>query len=257
MLKVVLVDDEKESLEAISKTLEIYFPNVAVINMFDDSVKALSAIPLLQPDLVFLDIEMPGMNGLELVMRLEEFKGEIIFITAYNQYALNAIKLSALDYLLKPVAPSDLEAALLKAETEIANKKRLEQFRVLSNLLYSGGDLRNGIHQKHKVALPTFDGISYVSMESIIRIEANQNYCEFYLLDSNNKPLIISRNIGIYEESLEIYHFMRIHRSHIINLKMVKEFVRQDGGYVKMVDDTSIEVSRGKRDILLERLEQI
>ena len=202
-------------------------------------------------DALLLDIEMPGMTGLELLRRLPSIDFEIIFITAYNQYALNAIKLSALDYLLKPVDPVELEAALQKAAERQKSKKTFEQISVLVNLLNKSQDKQR--IQQNNIALPTFEGITYASMHEIVRIEAEQNYCKFFFRDKT--LIVISKNIGTYEESLEEHFFMRVHRSHIINLLCVREFVRHEGGYVRMMDGSKVEVSSSKKEKLLQQLE--
>ncbi|MBK9016029.1 MAG: response regulator transcription factor [Saprospiraceae bacterium] len=177
----------------------------------------------------------------------------MIFVTAHNQYALNAIKLSALDFLLKPVDPTELEEALAKVEQKLKEKRTVEQFNVLVNLLNQKQD-GSKMRQHNRIALPTFNALIYVNMLDVIMIEAEQNYCKFII--ENRQSLTISKNIKNYE-GLEEHDFMRVHRSSIINLNHVKEFVRHDGGYVVMTNGTRADVSKQKKDELLERLARL
>ncbi len=253
MMKAMLIDDEPSNLEFVSSLISMYCPTVVVVGCYTDPFEGLDAILKDKPDVLLLDIEMPGMSGLELVRRLPAIDFEVIFITAYNQYALNAIKLSALDFLLKPVSPSELEEALAKAAQKIKDKKTMEQLSVLAGLLNRSADLKPS--QQHKIALPTSDGLTYLEMSNIIRIEADGQYCKFILQDRN--PIVISKNIGLYEESLDGYQFMRVHRSDIVNLHFVTEYIRHDGGYVRLTDGSKVEVSNSKKEELLGRLARL
>lgn len=250
MMQVMLIDDEPSNLEFITNLIKMYCPTVSVVGAFTDPFEGMAAILKQKPDVLLVDIEMPGLTGLELVRRLPNIEFEVIFVTAHNQYALNAIKLSALDFILKPVSPSELEKALAKAGEKMKQKKTMEQLSVLAGLLNRSPDMKNS--QQQKIALPTSDGITYFEMSNIIRIKANGGYCEF-ILDERN-PLLISKNIGVYEETLENYQFMRVHRSDIINLHYVIEFVKHDGGYVRMKDGSRVDVSQTKKEELLVRL---
>jgi two-component system LytT family response regulator len=250
MLRAMLIDDEPESIQVISTLIDMFCPHVQIAGAFTDPFLGLEALKPGTTDVLLLDIEMPGMTGLELLRRLPSIDFEVIFITAYNQYALNAIKLSALDYLLKPVDPAELETALQKAEEKQKSKKTLEQISVLVNLLNRSQDKKQV--QQNRIALPTFEGVTYISMHDIVRIDAEQNYCRFFLQDG--RQLVISKNIGHYEESLEEHFFMRVHRSHIINLLSVTDFVRLDGGFVRMTDGSKVEISGQRKEELLKRL---
>jgi len=250
MMRTLLIDDEPDNLQFISSLISMYCPDVAVIGAYTDPAEGMEAIQKLKPDVLLLDIEMPGMTGLEMMRRLPVLDFELIFITAHNQYALNAIKLSAIDFLLKPVDPSELEEALAKAAQRLKEKKTVEQFGVLVNLLNNNPDSPKTRQQK-RIALPTFNGLIYVDMLDIIIIEADQNYCTFII--ENRPNLTISKNIKNYD-GLEEHEFMRVHRSFIINLRHVKEFVRHDGGYLIMSNGTRVDVSKSKKEELLERL---
>lgn len=247
----MLIDDEPSNLEFIANLIKMYCPTVTVVGAYTDPFEGMKAILMQSPDVLLVDIEMPGLTGLELVRRLPNIEMEVIFVTAHNQYALNAIKLSALDFILKPVSPSELEESLVKAAQKIKQKKTVEQLNVLAGLLNRPADLKN--NQQQKIALPTSDGLTYMEMSNIIRIEAYGQYCKFYLCDISH-PLLISKNIGVYEESLDSYQFMRVHRSDIINLLHVTDYIRHDGGFVKMKDGSRVDVSNNKKEELLGRL---
>lgn len=251
MLKVILIDDEPESIQVTSALIKMFCPDVQIVDAFTDPFLGLEALKKEKFDTLLLDIEMPGMTGFELLSRLPSIDFDIIFITAYNQYALNAIKLSALDFLLKPVDPSELESALQKAKQKKQDKQTRQQLDVLVHFLSL--QEKNIYSQEHKIALPTLESIAYVPMFSIVNIEAKGGYCDFYFTD--RRQLLISKNMGIYEEILNNYGFMRIHRSHLINLQHVKEFFRE--GYVVMLNGNKIEVSGQRKEELLKRLEKI
>ncbi len=254
MITAILIDDEPESLQVNHSMINMFCPNVKVLGAYNDPVEGMEALKKDKPDLALLDIEMPGMTGLELLQRMPDAEFEVIFVTAYNQYALNAIKLSAIDYLLKPVDPTELENAMQKVGQRLKNKRTIEQVDVLINLM-GKEENKHGIHQNHKIALPTFDSIVYAEMSCVLRVEAEKNYCNFHFLD--RKPLLIAKNIGIYEESLDGYDFMRVHRSHIVNLRHVTEFLRHDGGGLKMKNGDVVEISGQKREEILRRMERI
>lgn len=253
MMKAMLIDDEPESLQFISSLIGMFCPTVSIMGMYTDPFEGMAAIDQRKPDVLLLDIEMPGMTGFELLRRLAVVDFELIFVTAHNQYALNAIKLSALDYLLKPVDPTELENALQKAEERLKEKRTVQRLDVLVGLLSKTNETQPV--QQHKIALPTSDGLIYVEMSGIIRIEAVGNYCKFYPQNSNF--LMISKHMGLYEGSLDTYEFMRVGRSDIINLRHVVEYVRHEGGYVKMTDGSRVPVSSAKREELLNRLSRL
>lgn len=253
MTRTILIDDEPQSLEYISNLIELSGLNIEIIGMYTDPEKGLDAIVKDDPDVVLLDIRMPGMTGLELLQRLPSINFEFIFITAYDQYALNAIKLSAIDYILKPVDPDELEAALKKAEIRTQQKQTTDKLDVLISLMKK----QNGENysQDQRISLPTFEGVSYVKMKNIIHIEAAGSYCHFHI--EGKGGMTISRNIGNYEDVLKEFGFQRIHRGHIANLHHVTDFYRQDGGMVLMSDGCKLPVSNGRRDELLGGLEKI
>jgi two-component system LytT family response regulator len=250
MLNAIIIDDEPESLRTIAEQVKLFCPTVLVKESCDNAMDGFKAIVAHQPDLLFLDIEMPGMTGLEMLEQIPDFTFGVIFITAYNKYAVNAIKLSALDYLLKPLDPDELIAAVEKAEKKINRERTIDRYKLMMDLMNRSDNLSR--NQQYTIALPTFESIIYKRMDAILRIEAQQNYCRFYFTEGN--ALVISKNIGAYDESLEPYDFMRVHRSHIVNLRSVREFLRHDGGYLRLSDGKEIPISKNKKERILERL---
>ncbi|MEM6967229.1 MAG: LytTR family DNA-binding domain-containing protein, partial [Bacteroidota bacterium] len=249
---IFLIDDEPESLQYISKLIETSCPDMFVKHMFTDPLQGMLAIQKDQPDILLIDIEMPIITGLELVRRLHPIDFVVIFVTAFNEYAINAIKLSALDYILKPVDPDELTEALNKASKVVKTKKSSRQYEILDALINKDTSIRRS--QENNIALPVTDGYTYVPMANILRVEADHQYCDFYL--EGGSKLKVSKNIGHFESGLNQFGFMRVHRSHIINLCKVKRYSRHDGGYVELRNNAKIEISnqRSKKEELLERL---
>jgi two-component system LytT family response regulator len=195
------------------------------------------------PNLVFLDVEMPGMNGFDLLEKFTEIPFSVIFTTGYDQYAIRAIHVSALDYLLKPIAPSDLTAALRKLDSRKHHPTR-EQFGILFN------KINNPLNGIAKIAIPTFDGFELVAAESIITCIADDNYTHFHL--RNSREIIACRTLKQVEEILESYaFFIRVHHSYLVNLNEVVKYVRGEGGYVVMSDGRAVNVSRSRKESLL------
>jgi len=246
MYKTIIVDDEKgcrDSLEYLLKE----FPNIEIIAIVDSIALAQEAIKNLQPQLVFLDIEMPGGTGFELLEKINPINFDIIFTTAYDQYAIKAIKYSALDYLLKPVDASELKEAINRFSSKKHDQDLINnQFKTLLNNI--GGETS---HQK--IAIPDGEGISFIKITDITHFKSDGSYTYLYSLN-NNKPILISKPIGDYQEMLENEPFIRIHRSHLINIQHVEKYIKGDGGYAIMSDGTKIEVSRRKKADFIEAL---
>ncbi len=245
-MKTIIIDDEKNSLETLELMLTTNCPEVDVIAMCDSPLDGLEQIMTLEPDLIFLDIEMPKLNGFDLLERLGKTEAAIIFITAYNQFAIKAFRISALDYLLKPIDPEELKAAVQKA---FSKKTQLspEQLDVLLT------NLRNQA-KPTRIALTTFDHLQFVEADNIIYCESDSNYTMVSLIDG--EKVIVSRTLKDVEKILEV-GFFRIHASFLINLKHVLKYTRGDGGYVMMRDGKHITVSRKKKDIFFELFSRI
>jgi two-component system, LytTR family, response regulator len=207
----------------------------------------LQMIQELQPQLVFMDIDMPGMTGFELLKKLEPLNFEVIFVTAYNQYALEAFDYNAVGYITKPIITEKLVAAVDKAVEKISSKKYTEHiFTLLEN-----------VQQKNvndKIALPTMQGLQFVKTDCILYIESSGNYCNFFL--SDNTKIMVSRQLGEYEKLLPVDAFIRIHDKHIINLTCIKEYIKGTGGEVVLENGTRLIVASRRKDELLSRFEK-
>jgi two-component system LytT family response regulator len=249
-LKILIVEDEARGRNAL-KVMLSRIENINIIGEAENVDKAISLIDDKNPDLVLLDIEMPFKNGFELLAALPDRTFDVIFTTAYDSYAIKAIKFSAIDYLLKPIDPEELEEAINRVNEKRKKNKSKPQLQ-FSNLLEN---LKNKNNQNFKLSLPTSEGSLYIPIENIIRCTSDANYTWFYLT-SETKPILVSKTLKDYEELLTDFGFCRIHHSHLINLKFIAKYIKGEGGTVVMLDGTEVEVSRRKREIFLKSLEK-
>lgn len=240
MLKAVILDDEQRGSTLLEKKLAPYATQLKVTAVFNDPLLALKTINSLQPDVLFLDVEMPGVNGFQFLEKLGAFSFEVIFVTAYDAYTLDALRISALDYLLKPVDEDELQTALSRLQKKIQLKQKPKPVAA------SGGI--NG----SRIALPTAEGVYLVKKTDIVRIEAMNNYSTFYLHD--NKKIVISKTLKEYEQALTDPFFFRVNRSCIVNLEYVVKYRRGDGGTLELQDGKEIEVSAQRKDELMIKL---
>jgi two-component system LytT family response regulator len=244
MIRAIIVEDEVTARETLSDLLLHYCPQVAILAL-TDSVK--SAVPLIKmhhPELVFLDIEMPFENGFQLFEKFPHQNFCVIFITAYDQYAIKAIKFSAMDYLLKPVNPDELIVAIEKMQhRKLIEEEQRKKIDVLLNSLDHSKKLK-------QIALPSSKGSVFVDVDTIVRCSADSNYTRFHL--SDGKSHLITKNLGEYEELMSGHHFFRVHHSHLVNLNHIKTYIRGNGGYVVMSDLVQVEVSRRKKGEFLK-----
>lgn len=246
MITAIIVDDEPYCCEALATLLQRYCPEVKVLDICYNAASALNAIQEKRPLLIFLDIEMPQMNGFEMLRQLKEVNFELIFTTSYDQYAIKAIRFSALDYLLKPVDREELKAAMQKVGKRLQSPLPQQIEMLLEKLNHT----TNGIH---KIALPTMEGLQMVSLESIISIHSDSNYSILQLKDK--QKTIVSRTLKEVEEMLEDHSFIRVHNSYIINLNEVEKYIKGEGGYLLMSDGSSVDVSRSRKESLLKKLQ--
>ncbi|HVK49753.1 MAG TPA: LytTR family DNA-binding domain-containing protein [Pseudobacter sp.] len=209
MIKCIIIDDEPNSVEVLHEMLTRFCPVVSVAATADNIKTARDLIMTHQPDLIFIDIEMPFGNAFDLLNNLPSINFEVIFVTAFDNYALNAIKLSALDYLLKPVSIKDLQAAVMKAEEKIKSKNISSR---IENLLYN---LKSPPSSSKRLALPTFEGLIFLDTDDFVRLEASNNYTFIFLKDKSK--IIVSRPLKEFESLLDMSNFSRVHHSHIIN----------------------------------------
>ena len=242
-LHAVIVDDEVKGIEFLQYTLEKQCPEVQVVKTFTAPLEALEEIPALKPDILFVDVEMPRMNGFELVEKLSKLKIQIVFTTAYNEFALKAFRVSALDYLLKPIDADELKSAVNK----LKSLKREENPAMDALLEYMKTQ-----QQIKKISIPTDKGIVFIEISQVLYCTSDGPYTTFQL--EEGASIISSKSLGEYEQHLSDKGFYRIHNSSLINVQHLKKFIRQDGGYVEMSNGEHLTVSRRKRDEFLDYL---
>lgn len=245
MIKVIVTDDESHCVETMQMLLKEYCPEVTIIHTCRNALETLEAINKTPPDLLFLDIEMPGMNGFQMLEKLPAIPFPIVFTTGYDQYAIKTIKFSALDYLLKPVDPEELIIAVKKVA-----ERRLpfaEQFQLLMDHTLQKN------HQFKKIAIPTFDGFELIPPDDIVRCEAKDNYT--YLFLKNRNKIVASRTLKEVEEQLSYFKtFIRVHHSYVVNLNEIKTYTKGEGGFLTMSDGVIVNVSRRKKEALMKWL---
>jgi len=245
MIKAIIIDDEVHCRKTLVMLLKEYCASVQVIEQCGEAESGLAAIQGLKPDLVFLDIEMPNMNGFELLEKLPTINFEIIFTTGYDQYAIKAFHFSALDYLLKPIGREELQKAVGKVEKRLQSPLPQQLEILLQKIHHPATPVQ-------KIALPTMEGLQMIAVTSIISCASDSNYTVFFLKD--RQKLVVSRPLKEVEEMLEENSFLRVHNSHLVNLNEIEKYVKGEGGYLLMTDGSTIDVSRSKKELLLNKL---
>ena len=242
-LKAVLIDDELSSLQNLEQKLIEFCPDVEIAAITQRPEEAILLIQQHKPDVIFLDIEMPRMNGFRMLDEVGHADFEIVFTTAYNHYAVDAIRISAFDYLTKPIALKDLQKTVerLSQRTRSYTKDKMETLRT---------SLAPTKSQEEKLAVPTGDGLEFIPIRNIIHIESSSNYSKIFLMEGSK--ILVTKQLGEFEEMLQPYHFFRIHNSHLINLLHVKKYSRGEGGQVTMQNDDIIDISRRKKEEFLK-----
>jgi len=244
-IRAIIVEDEKSNRENLAKILGEYCNSVEVLALCSSAVEGRRAISELQPDLVFLDIEMPGGSGFSMLESLAQINFEVIFVTAFDHYGIKAVKFCALDYLLKPIDLLELTQAVEKVEQRLAEKsENLRMKTMLSN--------QKSMATNPKIAIPLADKIEFVEVSDIVRCEGDGNYTNFFL--KNGEKIIASKTLKEFDELLSDYNFLRVHQSHLINLNEVKSYIKTDGGYIKMKDGSTVSIARLRREMVLEKL---
>jgi two-component system, LytTR family, response regulator len=243
-IRVVIIDDDEKSIESLQLLINDYCPTFNVVGTAFNVEEGAHQINLHHPDIVFLDVEMPDGTGFDLLKILKNRDFDVVFITAHNKYAINAIKHSALDYLLKPF---DLKEFLATVEKINANgKNRSGNYDVL---------LENLNHQvPKKLVIASSKGYEYIPVETIIRLESERSYARIFL--TNGRVIMVSKCLNEYQNMLNADIFFRIHNSHLINLNHVLMYIRTDGGYVQMSDKSQIPISRSKKEIFINTMQQ-
>lgn len=243
-MRVAIIDDEVHCVEGLILHLKSKFPETEIVFKGTKPEEALVALPKANPDLLFLDVEMPGMNGFELLDQLAAENFDVIFTTAYSQYAARAFKAKAVDYLLKPIDENEFLEAVQHWKEERQNKKNLSSERVEELLTYLK---REGI-LKNKIAVPVSEGYEFIETNDILYCQSQNNYTLLFMV--NDRKLVLSKTLKEFEKLLEKYFFIRIHKSFLINPNYMKKYYRNDGGYLVMQDGKSIPVSKSKKELI-------
>ncbi len=246
-LRVLLIDDELFCLETLKWELEQHCPEVEILALCQSGTEAIQAIQTHEPDAVFLDIEMPYMNAFEMLQELDTINFSIVFTTAYDQFAIHAIKVNALDYLLKPIGSEELKSAVQKIRSHHQTNVSGNNLRSLMEHLLANQ------HEVQKIALPTMQGLEMVRVDQIVFVEADSNYTHFHLLSGNK--ILISKTLKQIEESLKEHDcFIRTHQSFLVNTRLIDRYHRGSGGSLDMANGVQVPVSQSRKDDVLMRL---
>ncbi|MBW8327427.1 MAG: LytTR family DNA-binding domain-containing protein [Prolixibacteraceae bacterium] len=243
-ISALIVDDEKNGRENLAGLIKTHCPQIRVVGEARSVEQAIAGIQEHQPQLIFLDIEMPGGNGFQLLEHFKDFPFEVIFVTAYDNYAIRAIRFSASDYILKPINLNELVAAVEKVSLRIRNRSENERIRQL---------YLNTMHPANpKIGLPTGERVEFVEVKSIIRCQGESNYTHLYF--SDRKTLLTAKSLIEFEELLAEYNFIRVHKTHLVNLNQVTSFTKNDGGVLFLSNGDSVAISRRRKEFVLEQL---
>jgi two-component system LytT family response regulator len=245
-MKVLIVDDEASNLENLQQLLQSYAPDVEVCALAETVDEGLKAITLHRPELVFLDIQLHNQSGFDLLKQLGEINFELIFVTAYDQYGIQAVKFAALDYLLKPIDIDELTTAISKAHKAISQRKKNERLGYLLEYL------KDDNKAIPRIALPLFGETRYVNINEIMRCEADNTYTRFIL--NSGEQILVSKTLKEYAGMLLNYGFLRSHQSHLVNAAFIKSWLKEDGGSLLLTDSTKIPVSKLNREKVKEML---
>lgn len=253
MIEAILIDDDVNLREGMKSLLSRFAPGINVIGEADSVATGIAAINHLKPQVVFLDIQLNDGTGFDILEKIatknKAINFNIVFITAHEQYAIKAFRFSALDFLLKPVDPEELLHVIQKIESVIEKKNDYSHINLLLE------NIRKNVDNFKRIALSTSNGIHLFDICDIIRCESEDNYTRFYI--KNSKPVLISKTLKEYEELLTEHKFERIHQSHLINLNYLKSYIKKDGGYVVMADDSYLPISQRKKERLQEILKSM
>ncbi len=247
-MTAIIIDDEANALDVLEMQLVQFCKDVEVIAKCDGGEKGIAAIKKYNPNLVFLDIEMPHKNGFDVLKDTSQFNYDVIFTTAYDQFAIKAFKVSAIDYLLKPIDIVELQQAIEKVKNKKTNNNLDEKLKTL---------LTNLQPQKltNKIALPIGDGLQFMDPNEIVRCESESNYTHIFLL--NGKKLTIAKTLKDVEENLDGTPFYRLHQSHLVNMNHISKFFKGDSAYVLMNDGAQITISRNKKEAFMETFRKL
>lgn len=253
MITALLIDDDKHLRTGLKALLERYTNDIFIVGEAESVKTGIAAIQKLRPQVIFLDIHLTDGTGFDILEQIsklnDKLKAHIVFITAHEQYALKAFKFSALDFILKPVDPEELQLTMAKIKEAVGKNNSFENIDLLLE------NIRKKVDNFKRIALSTSDGIHLFDVSDIIRCEAKINYTQFFI--KNHKPVLISKTLKEYEELLSEHGFERIHQSHLINLSYLKSYIKTDGGYVIMADNTNIPIAQSKKEKLQELINSL
>lgn len=244
MLKAIIVDDEPKARENLQILLQDFVKGVAVVALCHNVDEAIAAVNLHSPDVVFLDIQLQRETGFDLLTKLKEINFEVIFTTAYSEYAIKAFKFSAIDYLLKPIDIEELKKAVSKVEKRVSNNMASRLTQLVQNL-------KQGSTENYKIALPTLEGLVFVNIKDILYCEASSNYTQIFTAE---EKYLVSKTLKEYDELLSDHNFFRIHNSYLININSIKKYVKGEGGYVVLNNNTALDVSKRKKEAFLNKI---
>jgi two-component system LytT family response regulator len=245
MLRSIIVDDEFKSRESLKALIEKFCENIEVSALCQNGDEALAAIETVKPDVIFLDIQLQRETGFEILERLDKIEFEIVFTTAFSEFAVKAFKFAAIDYLLKPVDINELRQAIEKARKRILGS-------ISERVAELAQNLRGTSFRHSRLAIPASDGLAFINVTEILYCEASGNYTNIYMDD--NRKFVVSRTLKEYDDLLEEHDFFRIHNSFLINLNAIKRYIRGDGGQVVMLNDKALDVSKLKKKGFLEKI---
>lgn len=249
MIKAIIIDDEQHCIDRLGSLLRVnHHDAINLLGFYKNVEEGMAAIAKLKPQLVFLDVQIHDKTGFDLLKQVNKIDFDIIFTTAYEKYAVQAIKFSALDYLLKPVTAEDLDLAIRKsADKRMANDTSTKLDTLFHNL-------RNIQGLSKKICVPVVTGFVFLEIADIIRCESEVNYTTLFLKDK--QKLVVAKTLKEFEEMLTEYHFFRVHNSHLINLAYIKSYNKGKGGFVTLSDGTSVEVSTRRKDDFIKAVER-
>lgn len=250
-IKAVIVDDEVNGAKMLRSLLQAYCPDVDIIAMAHSSESAIEILKVNPPDLLLLDIEMPKTNGFQLLEKLDNISFEVIFVTAFEQFALQAFKANAFNYLLKPVDADDLVSTLEKYRSK-SSGETLTRIKKMEEVL---NYLKNSTPVIQRLAVHNSEGITFLDADKIIRLEADSNYTHIFLV--GGKKITSAKTLKEYEEAMSEMNFFRIHNGHMVNLKYVDRYIKGEGGMVVTSDNATLEVSRRRKADLLEAISRL
>jgi len=251
-MKAVLIDDEVHCIGALEILLQRHCPEIEIVGKANNGEEGILVINQHKPEVVFLDIEMPRINGFEMLSHLKDIDFKIIFTTAYDTFAIKAFRVSAVDYLLKPVDKNELMSAVEKAKAYNSNGDSIDKSTYQNQIDSLLENIKVKTQQFPNLALPTLSGLEMVKINDILYLESDGNYTR--LFKENKEDILVSKTLKVLEEQLRNHNFVRIHHSHMVNINRITRYVQGDGGYVILENGQHLNVSRRKKNALMEKL---